>query len=696
MCLLSTFTFREQFTSYANSNQTKSVCLGWYKYLNRVSRLPTATSYVLFSLQTILLDLSWTNHSVAAIRRLSRGFAVYHISLHHHRPYSSHSATGQRDYRIVPALVVEKISAVCFLQPRLWTIDRDSEEYTHPRGRGYAPDPATRIMDNASEWRYVERLMEIRRQRQRFNAQLHLPLPLRAEDRPTGEYPPLTSEYRPVIREYPLLTSEYRPLIREYPPTGHYQPTGLPRPTGSYLPGDYWSLTGDYRPATTTSEATNQLTGFGSNTAVAAEPSTATTPSSRTKPSSSAKLHSSAKSSSSVEPSSAPLPELPNYWPDIFEAIKRRQHAKSRHSAANPSTERVKFEPVICKICNEAELVIRGLQKRRSKRRLAASGKTQEQGVLAACGHVFGRTCLKRWRDTSVNELGRKFTCPMCRFDLNPDRCDKHGLKSFRNLAKEKKKFGLVTNNVQPDGHENAKTAEKCLDCSTRGMAERERADLGLLPQPEQFPVSEWTEAEEQRQWFESLNRFRLVTDRIYPPRGEICDTIKRCSGRSLGKAGALDRTVFWNVNSCIMDDLIMRTLLWRSPSSVSAPEFGFAPPSAAAGQEPRVSEYGLRIAHAAVAEAPSLRYLHGKRIGNAQLPCLYPARKAQTAGPGRKDQQSRVLNVDSTWTENGEFCSDLFFNVFPISCKTESSLVHNWSVLGWESGVTMCTRGRG
>lgn len=164
-------------------------------------------------------------------------------------------------------------------------------------------------------------------------------------------------------------------------------------------------------------------------------------------------------------------PTLNPYWPEVRAAIM----ANLAGSVVGFSKEKTRPSVCTCLICNEAELVINGIQDRRSDEELARTGIIQEDGVMAACGHIFGRQCLDAWEEL-CSKSSRSFTCPACRFDLDPRRCPKHRLEApVTDLAVGTRKFGLIFDNLQATGHANKAAADQCWDCQMHGMTNRER-----------------------------------------------------------------------------------------------------------------------------------------------------------------------------------------------------------------------------
>lgn len=147
------------------------------------------------------------------------------------------------------------------------------------------------------------------------------------------------------------------------------------------------------------------------------------------------------------------------FWPDLVGALRRRRSGQPTGS-------------VKCMICGDAHLIIDGIEGPRDAADLEAAGITQECGVLAACGHIFGEDCLENWRRMRGRQH-EPFSCPFCRFDLDPPRCSDHEVRWPRTLHWEGgRNFWLLRNNRQPSGDPHRAAAERCPDC---------RAEAGLV-----------------------------------------------------------------------------------------------------------------------------------------------------------------------------------------------------------------------
>lgn len=123
-------------------------------------------------------------------------------------------------------------------------------------------------------------------------------------------------------------------------------------------------------------------------------------------------------------------PPINNHWPNIADAIETTFHA--RQAGVDPEQMGV-GGPVTCDIFLEGELSIIGLHPRLDSE---DAGKLQQDAVLTVCGHVFGEPCLEAWEMDCV-QRGAPFTCPKCRFDLDPERCLVHSLPGWVSLADE-------------------------------------------------------------------------------------------------------------------------------------------------------------------------------------------------------------------------------------------------------------------
>ncbi|KAM7203394.1 hypothetical protein V8F20_003988 [Naviculisporaceae sp. PSN 640] len=144
------------------------------------------------------------------------------------------------------------------------------------------------------------------------------------------------------------------------------------------------------------------------------------------------------------------LPPIRPYWPNIVAALETKQSG-GRVGRVN------------CPVCDN-ELVIDGIQEQRSEANMEEHGITQERGFLAACGHVFGSQCLSTWSWECAQKV-KPFTCPSCRFNLDPPRCRQHYMKVSIPLARNPGSFRLLEDKVKPLGDEHMAAAEHCLNC---------------------------------------------------------------------------------------------------------------------------------------------------------------------------------------------------------------------------------------
>ncbi|KAM7216368.1 hypothetical protein V8F06_008290 [Rhypophila decipiens] len=176
-----------------------------------------------------------------------------------------------------------------------------------------------------------------------------------------------------------------------------------------------------------------------------------------------------ARPAAPVEP-----PELSCYWPEIAEAIEKRYRENLRMT---PRSERG-IGKLTCSICNDTDLVFDGLQDRQPWDELRLTALRQERTLLTACGHVLGMDCLETWDKTCDESNGQtKFTCPWCRFDLDPPRCSAHHLTAVTDLgiAIEQLDMGVNVNVIQPSGHSNNEDAAHCSRCQEEGQTRRDR-----------------------------------------------------------------------------------------------------------------------------------------------------------------------------------------------------------------------------
>ncbi|KAM7182632.1 hypothetical protein V8F33_014156 [Rhypophila sp. PSN 637] len=133
-----------------------------------------------------------------------------------------------------------------------------------------------------------------------------------------------------------------------------------------------------------------------------------------------------------------------------------------------------------CDICGNSELLIDGLQARRPWDQLRLTALGQERRLLTACGHVLGMDCLETWdRTCHKSSEQTKFTCPCCRFDLDPPRCSAHRLTAVTDLgmAIERLEMGVNVDVIRLSGHSNNEDAAHCSRCQEEGQT---RHDQGL------------------------------------------------------------------------------------------------------------------------------------------------------------------------------------------------------------------------
>ncbi|RFU75711.1 hypothetical protein TARUN_6470 [Trichoderma arundinaceum] len=97
-----------------------------------------------------------------------------------------------------------------------------------------------------------------------------------------------------------------------------------------------------------------------------------------------------------------------NYWPTVRQYINNGGHGGTNQA-------RIK---VSCPICRD-ELPVRGLDP-------SPELLQHEGGVVIGCGHIFCRTCLTQ-TFRAQGEEARKRSCPVCRAEMECQRCGLQG-----------------------------------------------------------------------------------------------------------------------------------------------------------------------------------------------------------------------------------------------------------------------------